>query len=368
MNKKILIVCKKFYPDNSPRSFRSTELAKEFARKGHDVTVLTLRKDQEHNEFEKKNNIIIKDIGKFKWRVLNFGNSSFGLLLAKAINYFLLKAIEFPDIELMFLLKKVLKNYNGFDLLISIAVPYPIHWGVAAARTKKHSIAKVWIADCGDPYMMNRMKGFGRFFYMKYFEKWYSRKADYVAITNISFIHNYYEEFHHKIVEIPQGFNFDEINVAKESIVNRIPTFAFAGALYKKSRNPSKFLHYLKSFNKPFKFVLYARNFDFILPILKELDDKIELRNVIPREQLIIELSKMDFLINFEFDPKVQSPSKLIDYYLTGRPVLNINSENFDCIAIDEFLDGNYSRQFVFGDMRKYEIRNVSSQFLKYAQ
>ena len=33
--KRILIVSRSFYPDNSPRAFRTAELSKEFARQGH---------------------------------------------------------------------------------------------------------------------------------------------------------------------------------------------------------------------------------------------------------------------------------------------------------------------------------------------
>ena len=36
---KILIISGSFYPDNSPRAFRTTELAKRFCKLGHDVTV-----------------------------------------------------------------------------------------------------------------------------------------------------------------------------------------------------------------------------------------------------------------------------------------------------------------------------------------
>ena len=39
-NKRILIVGRTFFPEQSPRSFRTTELAKEFARQGHQVEVL----------------------------------------------------------------------------------------------------------------------------------------------------------------------------------------------------------------------------------------------------------------------------------------------------------------------------------------
>src|SRR5690606_8098316 len=40
VTKNILILSRTFYPENSPRSFRTTELAKELARQEHGVTVL----------------------------------------------------------------------------------------------------------------------------------------------------------------------------------------------------------------------------------------------------------------------------------------------------------------------------------------
>jgi len=53
----------------------------------------------------------------------------------------------------MFKVRKILKYEKDYDLMISFAVPYPIHWGVAWSITKKHKISEVWVADCGDPYM-----------------------------------------------------------------------------------------------------------------------------------------------------------------------------------------------------------------------
>ena len=38
--KKILIVGRTFFPEQSPRSFRTTELAIELAKQGHEVHVL----------------------------------------------------------------------------------------------------------------------------------------------------------------------------------------------------------------------------------------------------------------------------------------------------------------------------------------
>ena len=49
--KKILLVSNGFYPEISPRSYRATELAKEFYRQGHEVTVITKYRDYNYIDF-----------------------------------------------------------------------------------------------------------------------------------------------------------------------------------------------------------------------------------------------------------------------------------------------------------------------------
>ena len=72
-----------------------------------------------------------------------------------------------------------------------------------------------------------------------------------------------------------------------------------------------------------------------------------------------------DFLINFENgNTSVQVPSKLIDYSLSGRPVLSVNSFRLDKDNINNFLKGNYSGKMQMPDLSQYDIRNVASQFL----
>jgi len=72
----------------------------------------------------------------------------------------------------------------------------------------------------------------------------------------------------------------------------------------------------------------------------------------------------MDFLVNFENESSLMMPSKLIDYYLTGRPVLSVESFNIPQKAIDEFLNGNYRLRYEFKDMDRYRIENVCKRFL----
>lgn len=361
--KKILIVCRYFYPDISPRSFRATELAKEFARQGHEVVVLTPKKF-EHFDFEKKHRIQIKDLGTLKWKLPNFGKSKIACLASRAVRRLLLLMFEYPDIEMMGKVSNALKHEKGHEILISIAVPYPIHWGVAWRWSKNQQIAKIWVADCGDPYMFSAFDSFSKLFYFKYLEKWFSRKADYITIPRIEMINNFYEEFHGKIRAITQGFRFDDIKVFEDNISNPVPTFAFAGNFIKTTRNPEALLDYLSNLNMDFKFIIYTKMPQLGTPFKERMGNRLEIHDFIPRKELLYKLSKMDFLINIAYNPANQVPSKLIDYYLTTRPVLSLPSNEVDEPIIKQFLNGDYTNQFRLDNPEQFRIENVAKKFL----
>jgi hypothetical protein len=101
---------------------------------------------------------------------------------------------EPSKIELFFKVKNALRKYKPgtFEKLISIAFPYPVHWGVAAIWDKKRSEnnpAKLWIADCGDPYMLQENDTFTPVFYFGWVEKWFCKKIDYLSVpTEKSYI------------------------------------------------------------------------------------------------------------------------------------------------------------------------------------
>lgn len=364
--KKILIVSKSFHPENSPRSFRTTELVKEFCRQGHDVTLYTLKDDEHQQPLVKEFGFTLKDLGKLKFKNFSVTNNNPVTFFIKRVMIRLtLMFLEYPDIELMFKVKKALKNESGYDLLVSVAVPHPVHWGVAWARKKNNPVAKTWVADCGDAYMgVVKHDSFGKAFYFKYLEKWFCRKADFIAIPNINMQVNYYPEFRNKIVEISQGFRFEDVQVKNPAIKNGVPTFAFAGVFIRTTRNPGPLLDYIISTGKDFKFIAFTRTPDILQPYKEKLGDKVETRDYLPRETLIKELSKIDFLVNIGFDPAQQAPSKLIDYYLSGRPILSLNTNEPDIKVVDEFLAANYTNGFSYPNMDRFRIENVTKQFL----
>jgi len=364
--KKILIVSSSLYPQNSPRSFRTTELVKEFARQGHEVTLLTLKDDHEHAPFEKKHGVTIKDIGPLSFpRIQLNGATGIGSLFKRVVRRGMLQFFEYPDIELLFRVQKALKRESGYDLLISIAVPHPIHWGVAWAWRTKNPIAKTWVADCGDPYMGETLDSFRKMFYFKYAEKHFCRKADVITVPIESAKDGYYPEFRDKIVVIPQGFSFDEVAIDQASYTkHEVPTFAYAGGFIPGGRDPRPFIDYIVNTKDDFKLILYTRNGDLVEPWLEKAGGRIEIRDYIPRPKLLKTLSTMDFLVNFENRSPLMMPSKLIDYYLAGRPVLNISSNGLDTDKISRFLKGDYSEKLIYNGVDQYRIENVCGRFL----
>jgi len=180
--KRILLVSNGFYPEISPRSFRATELAAEFARQGHEVTIYTKYRDFDYTEFLNNNKLSLRMWGKARFSDIPKFKGKITGLISRAIRRLLLMLFEYPYIEEMFKVKRALKSESNYDLLISFAFPYPIHWGVAWSRTNKHPIARIWVADCGDPFMGTAVDSFKKLFYFKYVEKWWSRKANYISI------------------------------------------------------------------------------------------------------------------------------------------------------------------------------------------
>lgn len=361
---KILIVSYNFYPVISPRSFRATELVREFTRQGHTVKVITSYVyGVDYEELTRIFGVQFANLGIEKFGTLKSQGIRPLQFFIRLINRLLLMLFEFPDIQIMPLTARALKNEGSYDLLISVAVPYPVHWGVAWIRTSKNRIAKTWVADCGDPYMGDRIDTYRKIFYFKYIEKWFCRKADYLSIPTNEGLKGYYDEFHHKIRIIPQGFDFGETLFSGNAFNDPI-RFAYAGNLIPVNRDPRPFLDYLCTINEDFRFIIYTKKIDLIKSYEKKLNEKLEIRDYVSRNDLLPILASMDFLVNFDNNTSLHSPSKLIDYAITRRPILNITSK-LDISVISAFLDRDYSKAYVIDDLEQYNISNVAGKFLE---
>lgn len=362
-NKRILIICGSFHPTIAPRSFRATELAKELARQGYDVTVCFPTNGKDYSKFEIEHNLKVKNIGLRRLKEVDLRGGKIEFFIRRVIRRGLLMFFEWPDIELMFKVSKILRKEFGYNLLVSIAFPFPIHWGVAKAWSKNRKIADCWVADCGDPYMGDTADSFRKLFYFKYLERWFCRKADYITVPFDGAKSAYYKEFREKIRVIPQGFSFEGLTIPKYQGKGSYPVFAYAGSFNEGTRDPRPLLEYLSTYTTNFQFLIFTQQSTLIGPYIKMLGEKLIIHDYVAREEVLKILSSMDFLINLDYNISTVLSSKLIDYALTGRPVLNItNPINYK--FIDEFLKGDYTHQMQLGNPDEYNIKNVAKKFL----
>lgn len=365
---RILIISRSFYPIVAPRSFRATELSKQLAQEGHEISVLThLEEGFEYIRDEYRIKFINLKKPYFKALKISKGIYEWpSRIFQRFLNLF----FDYPDSQLAISVYNALKKVNlgNFDLIISIASPHPIHWGVALYKLF-HSRIKfpTWIADCGDPYMGDKADSFNRLFYFKYVEKFWFKHSDFVTIPIENARNAYYREFHDKIHVIPQGFNFEEVKGLENNfkINENLIQFCYAGTFIPGVRDPKALFEYLVELNFEFKFFIFTKKPEKLEKYRKLLGNKLILNNYIPRLELMKIMSTMDFLINFENLSDVQSPSKLIDYFLCKRPVFSIKYNDFHKDVFNEFLNRDYKNKYCINDINQYNIKSVAEHFIR---
>ncbi len=364
--KRILIVSHGFFPEQTPRSFRATELTKEFIRRGYDVSVMAPYRngiDLLQNEYSFE----FLSLGKLKWKIPKF---KFANQINRILNRLLPLFFEYPMMELYFKIRKAFKNNTKpFDVVISVAVPYPVHWAIASVWEKKlKSKGTIWIADCGDPYMLQQNDTFSPPFYFAYVEKWFCKKVDFLTVPTAQSFKGYFPEFHHKIKVIPQGFRFEDYiqtnETTSDKTKNSIIKFAYGGSFIPGKRDPKELIEFLKSIEDQynFEFLIFTSNIGMILPLIGN-SKSIKCHEPINRNELIKLFNGMDFLVNFANQGKVQTPSKLIDYIIAEKPILDIETGSLNKEYVLEFLNRNYSNKILIPNPNDYRIENVVSKF-----
>lgn len=368
----ILLVSVSFYPENSPRSFRATELAKELCRQGHKVLVAGVDIPGEGNTQRQR---LLEEYG-IQWFSLGSGDWStlyerwqqggrISSLVARLLGYF----GEFPSIEWYFKIPKRLVIPNDVVAVISIAKPFAVHWGLSRLAKRGALKDRVWVADCGDPFMLSTLNVRKVPFYFSYLEKAFCRRCDFIVTPTEGGYKGYYSEFWDKIKVIPQGFNYEEERVKLgEYTENEVLTFVYAGAFLHKGRNPAALLKVLSDSEVDFRFYIYTQQQYLVTPHIKPGDSRFIVRGIIPRDEIMQEMRKADFLINMMNGTKVQMPSKLIDYFIVDRPVLNIEDDGLyggERLVLTQFLARDYRSKFEFKNMEAYRISNVCKGFVE---
>lgn len=360
---KILIITRYSYPRQSPRAFRTAELTEQLVKMGHDVTLYTVHGRYDYSDYEKQTGIKMRNI-ETRFATSGPDGCQKSSLFDRFMSHFFKRVLFWPQCEFHFVVNKIIKENPNVDMLITIALPHSFHSGAAKAKKKYPDIfPKTWICDCGDPFMLNPFFNFPQ--YMKRFEDMWCSMCDYISVPTATSYKGYYPQYWNKIRVIPQGFDFNKTPIA-EYVPNKIPTFLFTGTIHS-NRSPKKFMDYLLTLDMDYKFYLYTGS--AVDKQYNELSNgKIEVRKGYSRKDIVNQCSKMDFLINIKNINDLQTPSKLIDYGISKRPILSISDDFVEIEQFMQFVNGDYSSQYHVDNLDDYKIENVANKFLSLAK
>lgn len=360
---KILIISNHTYPAQGPRAFRTAELSEQLVRMGHQVILYTVMGKYDYSSYQKETGIDLRNINPLFATNANDGTRRYNLF-DKVMYHYFHRLLFWPQCEFHFSIERIIKENPNMDMLITIAFPHSIHSGAARAKKKYPSIfPKTWICDCGDPFMLNPFVKFPA--YMKRYEDMWCSLCDYIAVPTSESYKGYYEQYWNKIKVIPQGFDFSKTPIA-EYKKNPVPTFLFMGTVYPGVRDPHSFMDFLLTYKKPYKFIMMMRT-PLEEKYIIESNGQIEYIIGKGRKDVVWECSKADFLINITNPSSMQTPSKLIDYGISKRPVLDIPNDFIDTSVFDEFVLSNYSKQHIIDFIDNYKIENVAKNFVDLA-
>ncbi|WP_413581369.1 hypothetical protein [Bdellovibrio sp. HCB288] len=368
--RNILIISYYFHPQISPRAFRAYELAKELS-KNYNVQVLTpVPPTSSHQPFEQIS--LPRGIRKLKSQPQNAPPLKTFAMQESPLKNALRKLLHFSlpgGLSTLFGIS-VYRNRHllkeKYAAIISIGLPLGSHLGAYLLKKKLHMTDNM-ILDYGDPFSRNPKSHWSPFNYL--FEKTLLNRTNHVVVPVKNAIPAFYGLIAtDKINVIPQGLNIEEVET-EDYKRNSIPKIAYAGLFYKDIRDPEGFLRKALGLAQNFKLIFLtdttsAEN-NQLLSKYKEMDihGRLQILEAIPRKQCISFLSTCDFLINFRNKSATQSPSKLIDYTLAKRPILDICSDTSDTSVFEKFLVEDYSQAQSPIDLNDYDIRTVAKKF-----
>lgn len=378
MKKNILIISYHFHPEISPRAFRAFELARQLS-KSYNVQVLTpVVMTEPTNDFAQIS-IPRYPFGKTlpppqAPTTDQTPKSVIAGLKESPIKVFLRKSLHFVlpgGLSSLFGLSIVKHRHllkSKYDAIISIGLPLGSHIGAYALKCF-YNLSENLILDYGDPFLRNPKSHWSPFNYI--LETNILKCANHVVVPVKNALPAFADiSSEKKMNVIPQGLNIDDIKISNYT-KNTVPTIAYAGLFYKGIRDPEVFLEKILKLSTNFKLRFFtdtnsAENLQLLAKYRSfDIHNRLEIISSVPRAECILQLSSCDFVINFRNTSSTQSPSKLIDYTLAKRPILDVDSGITDISIFERFLNGDFSKSVSPIDLKEYDIKTVADKFSK---
>lgn len=345
---RILIITPYFWPPNSPRAYRWSTISKYLVGRGHDVLVLTandekMKVDPHYGDVRQVGmSTPDKMVTSDKSASRNFPMRTW---VKKLFQFFM-----WPDESGWWGHTAILdglpmvKEFQP-EVMISVSWPFSAH---LAGRAIHYSLRIPWMVDIGDPFHLGCWPPRNNQWFYKgrnaKIELEILNSAVCPVVTTESLKEIYDEALSSSKCEVIgpmcSPIPVDLKNIRKGSEIN----IGYFGSLYEGIREPS----FLKPFFGGFidnpkmrqvHFHFYGNyKIEHVKAIRKLADgnQKVTFHAPVSREEVIERMNSMDVLLSLGNLSVTQLPSKIVDYAVTGRPILHITQSPSDPV-IDFF-------------------------------
>jgi hypothetical protein len=407
----ILIISHSFFPSSEPRANRWTEIVKNFQKNGHHVKVITSSSSKKLMKTFNIEGIEVQEVYdplfKYTKNVLKPTNN-----ITKKNPFFLIfKFIykyKWPDYAFLWIPFGVyygmkLINKHNFDLIISVSNPFSSH--IIALLLKKRNA--LWIADYGDPFSFERIypSNYQKFYNKlnSYVERHVIENSNFITLTNENVKQNFVNFYNcNKYFIIPPFFN--KIN----TLINKISSIkyfdedtiniVYSGSLYSKIRNPLNFVEFIKRVNLKLdkKIVIhFFGNIGDCTFLLNYKSELIKIHGGVSLSELISIINQSSFLLNIGNKTTYQLPSKIFEYMVSKKPIINliydttdltipilekykasiniINTENYMDINNDEIIKfilnpSKVNSKYLEDITTQYSVESISKSYLNFVE
>ncbi len=367
---KILITTVFFPPQNAIASQRPYVWAREWAKAGHDVTVLTVQKDLEKGDLSERPFTGFRVVESAPGAVIEFlrRRRSGGADLKAATNSpgqksnfrpwirsrGWLSSVRLPDVFDFWIssakrdLATEFRN-EEFDLVVSTFGP---HASLRAGYFAINQWPKAkWIIDFRDLWTANHVyPGLWPFTVIeRYLEKYYLSRADAITTVSPALAHELKEmlqryNFHKPIEVFTNGFDPKEMSIGVpaeekgDSIV-----LLYTGSLHPVQRNPEPLLQAIslvpKEVRHRFKIIFAGPREEFLTRRIYELDigESVSQAGSLKREMSLQLQAQAAVLLFFETQHEKSRDGvltgKLFEYLATGRPIWAIGIDDSSTVG-----------------------------------
>lgn len=419
---RILIINFFYAPVVDAHTYRWEQIARHWVAEGNSVDVITNRVigcDDQSVDF----GVNVTRVGLFP-RPLNLGvqgkvssNSLKRRLRSRLINMLrpIYRTVYWPD-ALWHWIPSVINEVSrrdpkNYDLVISYYPFMAAH--IAGAILKQRGGPGItWIADYGDPFSIstsmqpNNFRLFRRLNLV--LERAIAKRVTSMVFTNESTAEAYRRNFPEaNIIVLPHVANVGALRASNiggagdDSVRGskaRRMILVYVGSFHRNIREPGRLLDLVRHLNNydgnKFLLRIYGPDNGFNLAGLAGPD--VEYMGAIPRALAIEVMQHADVLVNVENSNCVMTPSKIVEYIATGRPIINISTGGECDKALKEYIAGGHAfsvgahgstsaaiaslRKFLGAERKQtaahatideildgYSLQHISSQYLKLA-